>query len=163
MKKIYEFKVMDSRDNEVELSKYQNKVMLIANTASECGFTGQYKELQDLYDLYNKDGLEILAFPCNQFGKQESGTNEEIQEFCLINFGLSFRVYAKIDVNGPNADPLFTYLKSEKKGLLGKDIKWNFTKFLVDREGNVVKRYAPATNPMKIEKDIKKYLELGKL
>ena len=158
MNKIYEFTVKDSKDQDVALSKYEGKVMLIVNTASKCGFTPQYKELQELYDLYNKDGLEILAFPCNQFGKQEQGSNGEIQEFCQMNYGLTFPVLGKIEVNGDNADPLYKYLKSEKKGLIGKDIKWNFTKFLVDREGNVIKRYASATKPLKIAEDIKKYL-----
>lgn len=158
MNKIYEFTVKDSNDQDVQLSKYEGKVMLIVNTASKCGFTPQYKELQELYDLYNKEGLEILAFPCNQFGQQDPGTNGEIQEFCKVNFGLTFPVYAKIDVNGETADPLYKYLKSEKKGILGKEIKWNFTKFLVDKEGNVIKRYSSATKPMKIAADIKKYL-----
>ena len=158
MNKIYEFTVKDSKDQDVVLSKYEGKVMLIVNTASKCGFTPQYKELQELYDLYNKDGLEILAFPCNQFGKQEQGSNDDIQEFCQMNYGLTFPVLGKIEVNGENANPLYKYLKSEKKGLIGKEIKWNFTKFLVDREGNVIKRYASATKPLKIAEDIKKYL-----
>ena len=158
MNKIYEFTVKDSNNQDVQLSKYEGKVMLIVNTASKCGFTPQYKELQELYDLYNKDGLEILAFPCNQFGKQEQGSNDDIQEFCQMNYGLTFPVLGKIEVNGENANPLYKYLKSEKKGLIGKEIKWNFTKFLVDREGNVIKRYASATKPLKIAEDIKKYL-----
>ncbi len=158
MNDIYAFEVLDSEDKKINLNKYEGKVMLIVNTASKCGFTGQYEDLQVLYDKYNDKGLEILAFPCNQFGEQESGTNHEIQNFCQVNFGLTFPVYAKIEVNGEHEDPLYTYLKSQKKGLLGKDIKWNFTKFLIDRDGNVVKRFAPQLNPSKISKDIEKLL-----
>jgi len=160
MNKIYEFKVKNSKNKEVSLEDYKGKVMLIVNTASKCGFTPQYEELQKLYDDYNKDGLEILAFPCNQFAKQESGTNEEIQEFCQLNFGLTFPVMAKIDVNGENADPLFKYLKNEKGGgLLGKAIKWNFTKFLVDRNGKVVKRFASAVKPLDMKDDIESLIK----
>lgn len=156
---IYDFKVKDSRGNEVGLDSYKSKVILIVNTASKCGFTPQYEELQELYDLYHDKGLEILAFPCNQFGNQESGTNQEIQEFCQINFGLKFPVMSKIDVNGETADPLYKYLKNEKGGgLLGKSIKWNFTKFLVDNNGAVVKRFASTVKPLEIKNDIEKLL-----
>lgn len=155
MSKIYDFKVKDSRNNDVPMSNYQGKVMLIVNTASKCGFTPQYKELQTLYDAYHEQGLEILAFPCNQFANQESGSNEDIQEFCQINYGLTFPVLGKIDVNGKAADPLYEYLKGEKgDGLLGKAIKWNFTKFLVDKEGNVVKRFSPKFKPLDMKADI---------
>ena len=157
MSKIYDFNVEDAKGNEVKLEKYKGKVMLIVNTASKCGFTPQYKDLQKLYDDYNEKGLEILAFPCNQFAKQESGNNDEIQEFCQINYGLTFPVYGKIEVNGKNAHPLYKYLKSQKSGgLLGSRIKWNFTKFLVDRKGNVVGRYSPTINPIEIKTDIDK-------
>ncbi|PAT01312.1 glutathione peroxidase [Candidatus Izimaplasma bacterium ZiA1] len=158
MNEIYKIKVNNHLNEEVELSKYEGKVMLIVNTASKCGFTPQYDELEELYKMYNKQGLEILAFPCNQFGKQEAGSNEEIQSFCKLNFGLTFPVYAKIEVNGTNTHPLYVHLKNEKKGMLGKSIKWNFTKFLVDKSGNVVKRYSPNTKPMELVEDIKKYL-----
>ena len=158
MKEIYNFKVNNSLGEEVELSTNKGKVMLIVNTASKCGFTYQYEGLQDLHDLYNKEGLEILAFPCNQFKNQESGTDKEIQSFCQLNYGLKFPVYSKIDVNGDDAHPLYKYLKKQKKGLLGSNIKWNFTKFLVDREGNVVKRFAPTLKPESMKEDIKKLL-----
>lgn len=155
MSKIYDFKVKDSKNKDVSLSDYQGKVMIIVNTASKCGFTPQYKELQELYDTYHEQGLEILAFPCNQFANQESGSNDDIQEFCQINYGLTFPVFGKIDVNGKEADPLYEYLKGEKGGgLLGKAIKWNFTKFLVDKEGHVVKRFSPKFKPLDMKSDI---------
>ncbi len=159
MNKIYDYTVKDSKGNEVKLKDYQGKAMIIVNTASKCGFTPQYEDLQKLYDEYHDQGLEILAFPCNQFGKQESGSNEEIQEFCQINYGLTFPVMGKINVNGKEADPLYKYLKSEKGGgLLGKNIKWNFTKFLVDREGNVVERFAPTVKPLDMKGNIEEVL-----
>jgi len=158
MEEIYNFKVNNSLGEEVELSTNKGKVMLIVNTASKCGFTYQYEGLQDLHDLYNQEGLEILAFPCNQFKNQESGTDEEIQSFCQLNYGLKFPVYSKIDVNGEGAHPLYKYLKKQKKGLLGSNIKWNFTKFLIDKEGNVVKRFAPTVKPESMKEDIKKLL-----
>jgi len=158
MKEIYNFKVNNSKGEEVELSTNKGKVMLIVNTASKCGFTYQYEGLQDLHDLYNKEGLEILAFPCNQFKNQESGTDKEIQSFCQLNYGLKFPVYSKIDVNGDDAHPLYKYLKKQKKGLLGSNIKWNFTKFLIDKEGNVVKRFGPTIKPESMKEDIKKLL-----
>jgi glutathione peroxidase len=160
MSKIYEYHVKDSKGNEISLEDYKGKVLLIVNTASKCGFTPQYKELQQLHDEYHEKGLEILAFPCNQFAKQESGSNEDIQEFCQINYGLSFPVMAKIDVNGENADPLYKYLKDEKGGgILGKKIKWNFTKFLIDENGNVVKRYAPIVKPLDMKGDIEQLIK----
>lgn len=155
---IYDFTVKNSKEEAVSLSNYKEKVLLIVNTASNCGFTPQYKDLQALYDQYHEQGLEILAFPCTQFGNQEPGTNDDIQSFCQINYGLSFPVFAKIEVNGDNADPLYKFLKSEKGGILGSKIKWNFTKFLVDRNGQVVERFAPTLSPADMKGDIEKLL-----
>lgn len=159
MSKFYEFDVLNHLGETVSLKTFKDKVVVVVNTASKCGFTGQYEQLQELYDKYNKDGLEIIAFPCNQFGEQEQGSNDEIQSFCQLNYGLTFPVYAKIDVNGENEHPLYTYLKNEKKGTLGKGIKWNFTKFIIDKEGNVIKRFGPQTNPLKMESIITKALK----
>ena len=156
--KIYDFKVRDARGVEVPMTDYQGKVLLIVNTATGCGFTPQYEGLQKLYDKYKDKGLEILDFPCNQFGHQAPGTEEEIQEFCTLKYKTTFPLFAKIDVNGENAEPLFQFLKKEKGGFLGDDIKWNFTKFLISRDGTVVDRYAPVTKPEKIESDILKLL-----
>ena len=140
------------------MADYKGKVLLIVNTATGCGFTPQYEGLQKLYDKYKDQGLEILDFPCNQFGHQAPGTEEEIQEFCTLKYKTTFPLFAKIDVNGKNADPLFTYLKNQQGGFLGDDIKWNFTKFLVSRDGKVIDRYAPVTKPESIEDDILKLL-----
>ncbi len=158
MTSIYDFSVPAASGEEQPLSDYRGKVLLIVNTASKCGFTPQYAGLQELYDEYHDKGLVVIALPCNQFGKQEPGSNAEIQDFCQINYGLSFPVMGKIDVNGKNEHPLYTYLKSQAGGLLTKDIKWNFTKFLVDREGNVVKRYGSIDKPASIRKDIENLL-----
>ena len=155
---IYDFKVRNAKGVEVPMTEYQGKVLLIVNTATGCGFTPQYEGLQNLYDKYKDKGLEILDFPCNQFGHQAPGTEEEIQEFCTLKYKTTFPLFAKNDVNGKNAAPLFTYLKNQKGGFLGDDIKWNFTKFLVSRDGKVVERYAPVTKPEKIENDILKLL-----
>ena len=155
---IYDFKVRNAKGVEVPMTEYQGKVLLIVNTATGCGFTPQYEGLQNLYDKYKDKGLEILDLPCNQFGHQAPGTEEEIQEFCTLKYKTTFPLFAKIDVNGKNAAPLFTYLKNQKGGFLGDDIKWNFTKFLVSRDGKVVERYAPVTKPEKIENDILKLL-----
>ena len=155
---IYDFKVRNAKGVEVPMTEYQGKVLLIVNTATGCGFTPQYEGLQNLCDKYKDKGLEILDFPCNQFGHQAPGTEEEIQEFCTLKYKTTFPLFAKIDVNGKNAAPLFTYLKNQKGGFLGDDIKWNFTKFLVSRDGKVVERYAPVTKPEKIENDILKLL-----
>ena len=155
---IYDFKVRNAKGVEVPMTEYQGKVLLIVNTATGCGFTPQYEGLQNLYDKYKDKGLEILDFPCNQFGHQAPGTEEEIQEFCTLKYKTTFPLFAKIDVNGKNAATLFTYLKNQKGGFLGDDIKWNFTKFLVSRDGKVVERYAPVTKPEKIENDILKLL-----
>ena len=156
--KIYDFKVRNAKGVEVPMKEYQGKVLLIVNTATGCGFTPQYEGLQKLYDKYRDRGLEILDFPCNQFGHQAPGTEEEIQEFCTLKYNTTFPLFAKIDVNGKEAEPLFSFLKNQKGGIFGNDIKWNFTKFLVSRDGTVVERYAPMTTPEKIEKDILKLL-----
>ena len=155
---IYDFKVLNAKGVEVPMTEYQGKVLLIVNTATGCGFTPQYEGLQKLYDKYKDKGLEILDFPCNQFGHQAPGTEEEIQEFCTLKYKTTFPLFAKIDVNGKDAAPLFTFLKNQKGGFLGDDIKWNFTKFLVTRDGKVIERYAPVTKPEKIENDILKLL-----
>lgn len=152
---VYQFSANNNKNESVDLNDYQGKVMLIVNTASACGFTPQYKGLQDLYANHQEQGLEVLAFPCNQFKQQEKGSNEEIQQFCDLQFNIKFPLFDKVDVNGDNAHPLFTFLKEQAPGLLGsKGIKWNFTKFLVNRKGEVVKRYAPTTKPEDIESDI---------
>ncbi|TLU66250.1 glutathione peroxidase [Thalassotalea litorea] len=156
MSAIYDYSVTNNKGETVPMLNYQNKVLLIVNTASACGFTPQYQGLQVLYKKYQQQGFEVLAFPCNQFGKQESGSDEEIKGFCDLNFNIGFDLFSKVDVNGDNADPLFTYLKNEAKGLLGsKGIKWNFTKFLVNKDGKVLKRYGSMVKPEQIEDDIK--------
>ena len=151
---IYDFTVKGRAGEDVSLSTYKGKVLLVVNTATGCGFTPQYEGLQKLYDKHKDKGFEILDFPCNQFANQAPGTIEEIQSFCTLNYGTTFPRFAKIDVNGKNASDLFKFLKKEKKGALGSSIKWNFTKFLIDREGNVVKRFAPTDTPESIEQDI---------
>ncbi len=152
---IYEFSANSITGEPISLSQYKDKVLLIVNTASQCGFTPQYKGLQSIYDQYAEQGLVILGFPCNQFGQQEPGSETEIQSFCETNFGVSFPLFEKIDVNGNNAHPLFKYLTKAVPGIFGtENIKWNFTKFLVDRKGNVVKRYPSTTKPEDIAKDI---------
>ncbi|CAL4988393.1 unnamed protein product [Urochloa decumbens] len=158
---IYDIAVKDIRGNDVKLSEYAGKVLLIVNVASQCGLTNSnYKELNVLYDKYRQKGLEILAFPCNQFASQEPGSNEDIQETVCTRFKAEFPIFDKqINVNGKDAAPLFKYLKSQKGGFLGDGIKWNFTKFLVDKDGKVVGRYAPTTSPLKIENDIQKLLD----
>ena len=148
---IYDFKVKDNKGNMVELSKFKGKVLLIVNTATGCGFTPQYDGLQNLYEKYKDKGFEILDFPCNQFGNQAPGSEEEIASFCDARFGITFKQFAKIDVNGENEEPLYNFLKSQKGGLLGNNVKWNFTKFLVDKNGKVVKRFASTVTPEKIE------------
>lgn len=158
MKTVYDFNVKKKNGEEQALRDYQGKLLLIVNTASKCGLAPQFAGLQDLYEKYREQGLEILGFPCDQFNNQEFDNMGETIEFCQINYGVSFPIFAKIDVNGDNADPLFSFLKEQKKGLLSKAIKWNFTKFLVDRNGQVVERYAPTTEPNKIEADLKKLL-----
>ena len=159
MASVYDFTVNDIHGKPVKLDKYRGKLLLIVNTASECGFTPQYKGLEAMYEKLHDKGLEVLGFPCNQFGGQEPGGEKEIAQFCELNYGVTFPMFAKVDVNGDKAAPLFKFLKSEKPGLLGSEaIKWNFTKFLVDREGTVVKRYAPNDTPESIAKDVEKAL-----
>ncbi|KAK4752420.1 hypothetical protein SAY87_021218 [Trapa incisa] len=155
LKSIYDFTVKDIRGNDVNLDAYKGKVLLIVNVASKCGLTNSnYKELNILYEKFKGQGLEILGFPCNQFGGQEPGSNEEIQETACTMFKAEFPIFNKVEVNGNNAAPIYKYLKAQKGGLFGDFIKWNFTKFLVGRDGKVVARYAPTTSPLKIEKDI---------
>jgi len=156
---IYDFSVNDIQGRQQKLDRYKDKVMLIVNVASKCGFTPQYKGLEALYEKLHARGLEVLGFPCNQFGAQEPGSEQEIAQFCELNYGVKFPMFAKIDVNGEHAAPLYQYLKKTKPGLLGSEaIKWNFTKFLVDRKGNVVERYAPNVEPQAIAGDIEKLL-----
>lgn len=156
---IYQFTAQNYRGEQVNLSDYEGKVLLIVNTASACGFTPQYEGLQKLYDTYKDQGLEILAFPCNQFGQQEKGNNEEIKSFCDLHFNIQFPLFDKIDVNGDNAHPLYKFLKSEATGILGTQaIKWNFTKFLVNKNGDVIERFAPTTKPEAMESTIKALL-----
>ena len=155
---IYDFTMKDAQGEQVDLSQYRGKVLLVVNTATGCGFTPQYEGLENLYKTYRARGFEILDFPCNQFGNQAPGTEQEIVSFCQLHYNVSFRQFAKIEVNGENESPLYTYLKSQKGGVLGSKIKWNFTKFLIDREGNVVERFAPTVTPEKIEASIKELL-----
>ena len=158
-KNVYDFKVLDAEKKEVGLVNYEGKVLLIVNTATGCGFTPQYEGLETLYQKYKDKGFEILDFPCNQFGHQAPGTEEQIVTFCKARYNVSFKQFAKIEVNGKNESPLYTFLKSQKGGVFGKNIKWNFTKFLVDKNGNVVKRFAPTDTPAKIEESIAQLLD----
>lgn len=156
---IHDIEVQTIRGEVERLEKYRGKVLLIVNTASKCGFTPQYEGLESLYGDLQGQGFEVLGFPCNQFGRQEPGDEGQIQEFCQLNYGVSFPMHAKIDVNGPNTHPLYDRLKAAAPGVLGtKAIKWNFTKFLVDADGNVVKRYSPDTKPQSIRADIEKLI-----
>ena len=156
---VFDFSANAIDGTPVDLSRYRGKVLLIVNTASQCGFTPQYKGLEQLYREYHERGLEVLGFPCNQFRQQEPGSEAEIGAFCEKNFGVSFPLFAKIDVNGDRAHPLYRHLKQEAPGVLGtQSVKWNFTKFLVDRDGRVVKRYAPTTKPADIADDISRLL-----
>jgi glutathione peroxidase len=156
---IYQFTAIGIDGREVRLADYAGRVLLIVNTASQCGLTPQYEGLEALYKQYGERGLVVLGFPCDQFAHQEPGSEAEIQRFCQLNYGVTFPLFAKVEVNGDGAHPLYRYLKSEAKGVLGSEaIKWNFTKFLVDRDGRVVKRYAPTTEPGKIAADIEKLL-----
>ncbi len=156
--KLYDFTVKDINGNEVSLDKYKGKVLLIVNSATKCGLTPQYSGLQDLYEKYQEDGLEILDFPSNQFANQAPEDEEEIKRIREEDFNVSYPLFKKINVNGDTEDPLYTFLKTEKGGLLGSAIKWNFTKFLVDREGQVIKRYAPTDTPEKLDRTSKKPL-----
>lgn len=156
---IYNIDVENIDGQIIKLDKYKNKVMLIVNVASKCGFTNQYEGLENLHEKYNQQGLAILGFPCNQFLSQEPGTEEEIKEFCSLTYGVQFDLFSKIDVNGSNTHPLYKYLKENSSGLLGTDvIKWNFTKFLINKDGKVIRRYSPSTTPAEIEMDIKELL-----
>lgn len=156
---VYEYKAKTIDGVEISLSDYKGKVLLIVNTASECGFTPQFHGLQELYEELGNEQFEILGFPCNQFGGQEPGTEEDIAQFCSRNYGVTFPMFSKVDVKGENAHPLFKHLTKEQKGLLTGDIKWNFTKFLVDKNGKVVNRFSPQKDPKKIKKDIEKLIE----
>ncbi len=155
---IYDFVVKDMFNEDVDMKDYMGKVLLIVNTATGCGFTPQYEGLENLYREYKDSGFEILDFPCNQFGNQAPGSDEEIRSFCTAKYDVSFKQFKKIEVNGDNEEPLYTYLKSQQKGMLGSKIKWNFTKFLVDRNGDVVARFSPTDKPEKIKKHIEKLL-----
>lgn len=155
---IYDYQVKDIKGNSVSMNSYQGKVLLIVNTATGCGFTPQYKGLQDLYDRYQTQGFEVLDFPCNQFANQAPGTEDEIQSFCQLRYKTTFPMFSKIEVNGEHEEPLFTFLKDQQKGVLGNKIKWNFTKFLVDRNGVVLERFAPTTTPERIQEKIKQIL-----
>lgn len=157
---FFDYTVQATNGNPYELAQHKGKVVLVVNVASKCGFTPQYAGLEDVYKLEKEKQFTILGFPCNQFGAQEPGSNEEVQQFCSLNYGVSFPVMAKVDVNGENADPVYKYLKESAPGLLGTEmIKWNFTKFLVGRDGQVLKRYAPTTEPKEIVKDIEDALK----
>ena len=158
-KNIYQFSCEDSSGQEINLGDFKGKTLLIVNTASRCGFTPQYKGLEQLQTKYSSEEFSVLAFPCNQFGGQEPGSNEEIVEFCSLNYGSTFPIFSKIDVNGDNAHPLFKFLTTEKKGLLGTEkIKWNFTKFLINKDGEPVNRYGSSTTPEQIQTDIEKLI-----
>lgn len=157
---VYDYEANTLQGQEESLSKYKGKVLLVVNTASKCGFTPQYKGLQEVYDKFKDRGFEVLGFPSNQFAGQEPGESEDIAEFCEINYGVTFPMFEKIDVKGADAHPLFKYLSKEAPGVLGsKSVKWNFTKFLVDQEGRVLKRFSPQTTPAQIEADIAKLLK----
>jgi len=159
MTTIADFTVASNDGSKLDLAEMQGKVLLIVNTASKCGFTPQYKGLQELHERYSEQGFEVLGFPSNQFGEQEPGSNEEIAEFCSVNYDISFPLMVKVEVNGDHAEPLYKWLREEAKGLMGTtSIKWNFTKFLVDRDGNVVRRYPPTVAPASIAADIEKLL-----
>jgi glutathione peroxidase len=156
---VFDFSCTTSSGEEMSLEDYRGKVLLVVNTASKCGFTPQFAGLEEMYEKYREHGLEILGFPCNQFGKQDPGSNDEITEFCQLNYGVSFPMLGKIEVNGKSADPLYKHLKKAAPGALGtRGIKWNFTKFLINRDGEVLKRFSPATTPAQIEKEIKQLL-----
>lgn len=156
---IYEFEVNKISGETISLEEYKGKVMIIVNTASKCGFSPQYDDLQSLYVQYKEDGVIVLGFPCNQFLNQEPGDDLEIDSYCKLNHGVTFPMFAKVNVKGKEAHPLFSYLTENAPGVMGsKSIKWNFTKFLIDRNGNIVSRFAPKTKPLEMEEDIKKLI-----
>ncbi|KAK9333881.1 thioredoxin-like protein [Lipomyces starkeyi] len=156
---FYDLKPLDKKSQQFDFHQLEGKVVLVVNVASKCGFTPQYKGLEELYKTYHDQGLEILGFPCNQFGRQEPGTDEEIASFCTLNYGVTFPVLKKIDVNGDHADPVYKFLKSKKAGILGfRGIKWNFEKFIIDKQGNVFQRYSSMSTPETLDADIAKLL-----
>jgi len=157
--RIYDLKATTSKGEELELSKFEGKVMLIVNTASKCGFTPQFAGLEELNKKYKDQGLVVIGFPCNQFASQDPGTDSEIEGFCQLNYGVTFQMMKKIDVNGKDAHPVFEWLKNHSKGTFGNRIKWNFTKFLISKDGKTVNRYSPTTKPEAIEKDIQEMLK----
>ena len=158
MAKIYDYKARGNKGAEVDFAQFEGKVLMIVNTASKCGFTPQNDGLEALYQKYKDQGLVVIGFPCDQFAHQEPGTDAEIAEFCRLNHGVTFPLMSKIDVNGDNAHPVFKYLKSQTSGLLGRSIKWNFTKFLISRKGNIIERFSPMTTPASLEEKIKSLL-----
>lgn len=158
MTTIYDFKALTSNGKELDLKQFKGKVLLIVNTASKCGFTPQFAGLEELHKKYKDKGLVILGFPCNQFAQQDPGSDEEISNFCQVNYGVTFQMMKKIDVNGPNESPIYKFLKEKTKNILGEDIKWNFTKFLISSDGSRIKRYAPIVKPERMEKDIEELL-----
>ena len=158
MKTIYDFKALTSNGKELDFEQFRGKVLLIVNTASKCGFTPQFAGLEELNQKYKNAGLVILGFPCNQFAQQAPWSDEEISNFCQVNYGVTFQMMKKIDVNGENASPIYTFLKEKTKNILGDDIKWNFTKFLISADGKKIKRYAPTVKPSRLEKDIEEML-----
>ena len=160
MKAFYDFTAKDITGKEISMSIYKNKVLLVVNVASKCGYTPQYEGLEKIYKKYHAQGFEILGFPCNQFKGQEPGTEKEIHNFCKVNYGVTFPLFSKIDVNGDHTHPLYVYLKKEAPGFLGtQSIKWNFTKFLIDRNGKVIKRYGSSTKPAELADDIEALLK----
>ena len=160
MKTFYDFEANNIKGKTVSMKEYEGKTVVVVNTASKCGFTPQYEGLEALYQKYKNQGLVILGFPCNQFGKQESGSSDEIEEFCQINYGVTFPLFEKIDVNNKDAHPIFKFLKSKQSGgIFGSRIKWNFTKFIINSQGVPIKRYSPTTKPEKMEKTIVKLLQ----
>lgn len=159
MSDFYKLNATTIQGTEKSMEEYKGKVVLIVNTASKCGLTPQYEGLEELHNQFKDKGLVILGFPCNQFGGQEPGTEKDIQENCLINYGVSFQMFSKIDVNGKNESPIYTLLKKEKSTFLGSKIKWNFAKFLLDKDGKVVRRYSPTTIPSKLKKQIESLLK----
>ena len=158
MATIYDFKALNNKGAEVDFADFKGKVLLIVNTASKCGFTPQYDGLEALWKKYKDQGLVVIGFPCDQFAHQEPGSDAEIAEFCRLNHGVTFPLMSKIDVNGENAHPIFKYLKSQTSGLLGRSIKWNFTKFLISRKGNIIERFSPMTTPASLEAKIQSLL-----